>query len=133
MTYKRVSSNGSRGSFCRGFRLSPRRVCVLRLRKRLAFFLRLLERCRVSYARALKVFVKMLHRRRRSSFKRNNSSRRSLVTEEQIKGRADCSRLRSFARSNSFYSEAIADCLEFIKRTSISMDQIQEPVSHIQE
>ena len=31
-------------------------------------------------------------------------------------------RLKSYGRSNSFYSEAIADCLEFIKRTSISVD-----------
>ena len=27
-----------------------------------------------------------------------------------------------FARSNSFYSEAIADCLEFIKRNSVPVE-----------
>ncbi|KAE9466312.1 hypothetical protein C3L33_01783, partial [Rhododendron williamsianum] len=32
-------------------------------------------------------------------------------------------RLRTFGRSNSFYSEAIADCLEFIKRSSVSGDE----------
>ncbi|KAF7829085.1 hypothetical protein G2W53_020249 [Senna tora] len=126
LSYNRVSSG-------RGFRLNPRRVCVLGLRKRLAFFLRLFNRCcKLSYKHALRVFDKMLHRR--SGFRRNNSSssRSSLVKQEQIKGRADC-RLRSFGRSNSFYSEAIAECLEFIKRTSISMEQIQDPVvTHIQ-
>jgi len=34
---------------------------------------------------------------------------------------ASC-RLRPLSRTNSFYSEAIADCLEFIKRNSLSLD-----------
>lgn len=33
----------------------------------------------------------------------------------------DC-RLRSLGRTNSFYTEAIADCLEFIKRNSYSVE-----------
>ncbi|KAK9164843.1 hypothetical protein Scep_000034 [Stephania cephalantha] len=39
-------------------------------------------------------------------------------------------RLKSFGRSNSsFYSEAIADCLEFIKRSSsVSVDDHSPPV-----
>lgn len=56
---------------------------------------------------------------------------------ERTKGQqgGDCSRLSSYnGRNNSFYAEAIADCLEFIKRTSISsMDQIQDPMGHIQD
>ncbi|KAG6646292.1 hypothetical protein CIPAW_07G000500 [Carya illinoinensis] len=59
-------------------------------------------------------------RARRNSININNSgvgsnSTMSLVLKVPNMGRADC-RLRSFGRSNSFYAEAIADCLEFIKR-----------------
>ncbi|OMO55665.1 hypothetical protein CCACVL1_27102 [Corchorus capsularis] len=37
--------------------------------------------------------------------------------------------ISSLGRSNSFYSEAIADCLEFIKRSSLSVDQNQPPAA----
>lgn len=30
---------------------------------------------------------------------------------------------KNYERSNSFYSEAIRDCLEFIKRNSVSADE----------
>ena len=132
MSYNRVSSNSRRLSSCqgscRGFRLNPRRIYVLRLRKRFTFFLRLFDKCKLSYSQALHLLKKVFHKK--GSFKRNssssssnsNSSNSSLV-RKQI----------SYGRSNSFYAEAIADCLEFIKRTSISMDQIQDPVSHIQD
>lgn len=42
----------------------------------------------------------------------------------------DC-RFRSFGRTNSFYSEAIADCLEFIKRSSLSVDDIAQAANDI--
>ncbi|KAJ6301284.1 hypothetical protein OIU77_015568 [Salix suchowensis] len=50
---------------------------------------------------------------------RNSSRKRVLVMDAASchyigKGDEHCS-FRSFGRSNSFYSEAIADCLEFIK------------------
>lgn len=56
------------------------------------------------------------------------------MKEERIKGQGDC-RVLSYGRNNnSFYAEAIADCLEFIKRTSISsMDQIHDPIGHIHD
>ncbi|GJS23185.1 hypothetical protein Tco_0451817 [Tanacetum coccineum] len=53
------------------------------------------------------------------------SSRRDLVDKENV-ARFDVCRLKSFTRSNSFYSEAIADCLEFIKRSSASSDDMPE-------
>ncbi|XP_027912967.1 uncharacterized protein LOC114172986 [Vigna unguiculata] len=116
MSYNRVSSgrgssssSSSSSSYChgkcRGFRLNLRRLYFLRLRKR------------------------------KNGFKRNysNSSRSGLVRDERIKGQSD-SGVSSYGRNNSFYAEAIADCLEFIKRTSISsIDQIQDPVRHIQD
>nr|KYP31687.1 hypothetical protein KK1_047857 [Cajanus cajan] len=128
MSYNRVSSG--KVSRCRGFRLNPRKLYVLRLRKRFNFFLRLFDNWKLSYGEAIQLLKKMVGIK--SGFRRNNS--RSLVREEKIKGQDDC-RMRSCGRSNSFYAEAIADCLEFIKRTSISsMDQShQDPINHIQD
>ncbi|CAL0314253.1 unnamed protein product [Lupinus luteus] len=135
MSYKRV--NSGRGSSCngkcRGFRLNLRRLYVLRLRKRFSFFLRVFDKWKVSYGEALQVLKKVF--RRKGGFKRNNStsSKNGLIKEERIKGHVDC-RVTSYVMNNSFYAEAIADCLEFIKRTSISSrDQVEEPVGHIQD
>lgn len=137
MSYNRVSSGRASSSSChgkcRGFRLNLRRLYFLRLRKRFTFILSIFDSWKLSYSQALQLLKKVL--RRKSGFKRNysNSSRSGLVRDERIKGHADC-RVSSYGRNNSFYAEAIADCLEFIKRTSISsMDQIQDPVGHIQD
>ena len=43
-------------------------------------------------------------------------------------GQPDC-KVRPCLRSNSFYAEAIADCLEFIKRNSVSVDDVGESVA----
>ena len=43
-------------------------------------------------------------------------------------GQTDC-KVRSCVRSNSFYAEAIADCLEFIKRNSVSVDDGSESLA----
>ncbi|CAN6563538.1 unnamed protein product [Malus baccata var. baccata] len=123
----------------RGFRVNPRRFSVSRLLR--ARFVCLFKFLRCSYGQALQCLRKSMGRNcpgtsspgtnyGPSNIKRNSrtSSRRSLVSKEmkQNKGRsgsADFCRLRSFGRSNSFYAEAIADCLEFIKRSSVSVDQ----------
>ncbi|KAJ1380955.1 hypothetical protein SESBI_45611 [Sesbania bispinosa] len=136
-SYNRVSSG--RGSSChgkcRGFRLNIRRLYFLRLRKRFTFFLRLFDKWKLSPSLALQLLKKVFHRKG-GGFKRNNSnnSNSGLMKEERIKGNQGDCRLSSYGRNNSFYAEAIADCLEFIKRTSISsMDQIQDPIGHIQD
>ena len=54
------------------------------------------------------------------------SSRRDLVAKENVASSSHDCRLKSFTRSNSFYSEAIEDCLEFIKRSSTSSDDMPE-------
>ncbi|KAK7406961.1 hypothetical protein VNO78_08597 [Psophocarpus tetragonolobus] len=138
MSYNRVSSGrGSSSSChgkCRGFRLNLRRLYFLRLRKRFTFLLRLFDKWKLSYSQAIHLLKKVF--RRKTAFKRNysNSSRSALVREERIKGGLPDYTLSSYGRNNSFYAEAIADCLEFIKRTSISsIDQIQDPVAHIQD
>lgn len=117
MSYNRVSS-GRKVSRCRGFRFNPRKLYVLRLRKRFNFFLRLFDSCKLSYGEVIQLLKKVACRK--GCFKRNNR-------EEKLN---DCR-----MGSNSFYAEAIADCLEFIKRTSISsMDQSQDPVNnHVQD
>ncbi|KAK4583679.1 hypothetical protein RGQ29_021702 [Quercus rubra] len=129
MSYKEVG-NGRRmrcnGS--RGFRLNSKRFSVQRLRARFIYLFKLLDRWRCSYGQALKSLKKGFGRNRRSgsSIKRSNNSStstRCLVTKVPNMVQADHCRLRSFGRSNSFYAEAIADCLEFIKRSSLSVDQ----------
>ncbi|KAJ7944016.1 Protein phosphatase [Quillaja saponaria] len=126
-----MSYNGiiNRRGFCRrGFRLNPKRLSIQRLRTRFICLFRHFERWRLSCAQALKLLRKVFCRNR--GIKRNSSRSRSLMREKQNKDIADQCRMRSYGRSNSFYSEAIADCLEFIKRSSVSMDQ--NPVSNIQ-
>jgi len=136
MSYNRVSStsssSGKGSSFyhgkCRGFRLNLTRLYFSRLRKRVNFFLRIFDKMKLSHVQAFQLLKKVFCRK--SGFKRNNSnsSRNGLMKDERIKGQGDC-RFSSYGRNNSFYAEAIADCLEFIKRTSISsMDQIQDPI-----
>ncbi|CAL5197366.1 unnamed protein product [Lathyrus oleraceus] len=122
MSYSRVS-NGSN----KGFRLNPRKFYVLRLRKRFSFFLRIFNNLKLSYGDTLQMLKRLFCRK--SGFRRNNSSRRSLVRDEDYwKTRS------SYVRSNSFYAEAIEDCLEFIKRTSVSSrDQIQNPIIQIHQ
>ncbi|OIV94385.1 hypothetical protein TanjilG_25447 [Lupinus angustifolius] len=135
MSYNRVSSGkgSSCHGKCRGFRLNLRRFYVMHLHKRFSFFLRLFDKWKVSYGKAFQVLKKVLRRKSGLRRKNSNSSRSSLVSKERIKGNADF-RVTSYGRNNSFYAEAIADCLEFIKRTSISsMDQIEDPVGHIQD
>ncbi|KAL4313856.1 hypothetical protein S245_015122 [Arachis hypogaea] len=123
-----ASSTSSCHGKCRVFRLNLRRVYYLRLRKRFNFFLRIFDKLtKLSYSEALKILKKVFQRRRSGGFKRNNSnsSRDSLVV---MKGHV----APSYVRNNSFYAEAIADCLEFIKRTSVSSmdDQIHDPIHH---
>jgi hypothetical protein len=138
MIYNRVSSSSSSGKGsssssschgkCRGFRLNLTRLYFSRLRKRVNFFIRIFDKLKLSHAQAFQLLKKVFCRK--SGFKRNNSnsSRNGLMKDERIKSQGDC-RFSSYGRNNSFYAEAIADCLEFIKRTSISsMDQIQDPI-----
>ncbi|CAL5188293.1 unnamed protein product [Lathyrus oleraceus] len=143
ISYNRVSSSSSsKGSSssssschgkCRGFRLNLTRIYFSRLRKRVVFFLRIFDKLKVSHAQAFRLLKKVFCRK--SGLKRNNSnsSRNGLMKEERMKNQGDC-RVSSYGMNNSFYAEAIADCLEFIKRTSISsMDQIQDPIGHIHD
>lgn len=116
LSYNRV---GRRWHRMRGFRLNHRRFSVSRLRVRFIYLVRLLGRWKSSYGQALESLKKGLSRC--SSKRRTCYSSRGLDMERRNLSRPDC-RLRSYGRSNSFYSEAIADCLEFIKSSAVSMD-----------
>lgn len=127
--YKRVlgATRSCNNSF-RGFRLNIRKLSIQRLRTRFIHFFRVLFKWRKSYDRAVKSFKKGIscggstrncttYSNNNTTTTNNNGSNNRLISEDRRK--PDC-RLRSLCRSNSFYTEAIADCLEFIKRNSYS-------------
>ncbi|KAH8494662.1 hypothetical protein POPTR_011G145200v4 [Populus trichocarpa] len=132
MRYTRVGkrSHHRHGASCtRGFRLKyPRRFSVQRLRARFFYLFRFFSRWRSSYGRAVQ-YLKRGVNRNSSIIERCGSNERGFMmdaTSCHYMGKVDDQyRFRSFGRSNSFYSEAIADCLEFIKRSSISVEQKQ--------
>ncbi|KAI8020231.1 hypothetical protein LOK49_LG04G01399 [Camellia lanceoleosa] len=118
LTYNKVGNRSSTtGKRC--FRLNPKRFSVQRLRAKFLYVFRIFSKWRCLYGHDLESIKKGVIKRSSNS-RKESSSKRNLVTPNV--SRADY-RLRSFGRSNSFYSEAIADCLEFIKRTSISVDE----------
>ncbi|CAK9321351.1 unnamed protein product [Citrullus colocynthis] len=102
ITYERIRRRRRRGS-CRGFRLSSRRLSVWKLRAKLG---RVLRRILNSWRRSI-VEIKKGGRSKGCS------------SSAAAQPRCEC-RLSSFRRSNSFYAEAIADCLDFIKTSSSS-------------
>ncbi|KAL8246742.1 hypothetical protein R6Q59_007958 [Mikania micrantha] len=114
LSYTRVRQRSYR---TKGFRLQSKRFCVRRLRAKLFSFFRTLVR----------TWKSRLYRMRStmtcSKPSDPGSSRRNLVVKTQS-ARFDVCRLKSFTRTNSFYSEAIADCLEFIKRSSVNLDDM---------
>ncbi|KAA0052904.1 hypothetical protein E5676_scaffold139G00100 [Cucumis melo var. makuwa] len=97
ITYERIRRRPRRS--CRGFRLTSRRLSVSKLQSKFGWLLRILNWWRRS--------IVDIKKRGRSSKGSSNSG-------------AQATRLRSFRRSNSFYAEAIADCLDFIKTSSSS-------------
>ncbi|CAH1433339.1 unnamed protein product [Lactuca virosa] len=98
----------------RGFRVNPKRFSVQGLRTKLFNFFKILIRSWKSYSSSL-LYTKS--RSKRCSKVRDCSSPKSTVTTGNVDQSYVC-RLRS----NSFYAEAIADCLEFIKNSSVSLD-----------
>ncbi|MED6208440.1 hypothetical protein PIB30_045093 [Stylosanthes scabra] len=146
MNYTRVGSGRviSHGRYSsRGFRLlNPRRVLVLRLirKSRFTFILRLFHRLKLSYCEALHLLRRVfciIH----GGFKRikSKSSRINLVKSRKEEQVHHCQRYYVRPNNSIYVEEAIADCLEFIKRTSISssssVDQSHggDPISHIQD
>ncbi|KAK1361900.1 Serine/threonine-protein phosphatase [Heracleum sosnowskyi] len=125
LRYNRVRDH--RRSFhgtCKGFRLNARRFSVYRLRAKFYYLFKILSgRWRSWYKHARNIC--------HSRPKKDSAKFVSQNAYPRVQ-----SRLRSFGRSNSFYSEAIADCLEFIKRSSVGVDdntRDQEEYALVQE
>ena len=131
--YKRVTGPTRCSNGLRGFRVNIKpKLSIQRLRVRVLHFFKVLYKWRKSYEGA----VKSLFKKRDSGgdinrnscniisiySNSNNEYRKSGINSEE-KRKPHC-RLKSLGRTNSFYAEAIADCLEFIKRNSLSVDDL---------
>ncbi|KAL6911363.1 hypothetical protein ACP4OV_000168 [Aristida adscensionis] len=129
-SYVRLQGRRWRRRPARGFRLCPRnRFSVRRLRAKVLTLIGLVGRC-------VRLLVRRLASRSRSRSHGGggdgcgrSGSRRVLVVGGQDaaaarKQQAPARRAAAapFARSNSFYAQAIADCLEFIKRNSVPVE-----------
>lgn len=97
----------------RGFRLHSKISFVQRVRTKLFKFFRFLVRSWRTYCSSSSSSYAKCESRRFDKAKDWSSPRRSSI---------EAGRLKSFGRSNSFYAEAIADCLEFMKKSSVSLD-----------
>ncbi|KAB1209330.1 hypothetical protein CJ030_MR6G016567 [Morella rubra] len=109
--YKRIS--GQRRRPWRGFRLQKKRFSVLRVR--FLYFLGFYRRWKFSCGEALRSLLKKGIRRKRNII---NSKINQNCSQE---GMESCS-WRAYNPSSSFYSEAISDCLEFIKLSAVAVD-----------
>ncbi|CAL5055491.1 unnamed protein product [Urochloa decumbens] len=122
-SYVRLQGRRWRRAGARGFRLCPRnRFSVRRLRAELLTLIGIVGR-----------YVRHLVRRLSSTSRRGggggsgngcgrSGSRRVLVTAAAGNKGTRRPAAAPFVRSNSFYSQAIADCLEFIKRNSVPVE-----------
>ncbi|KAM0910973.1 hypothetical protein ACQ4PT_013837 [Festuca glaucescens] len=118
----------------RGFQLCARRhrFSVRRLRAKLLTFLGLVGR----HARRLARRFSSSSSTGGAGCSRSSSSRALVGTRGSQRwcpagGKTENKaprRATSFMRTNSFYAQAIADCLEFIKRNSVPLEDYGSPV-----
>ncbi|KAG6392716.1 hypothetical protein SASPL_146940 [Salvia splendens] len=106
--YDRITSKRWFG--IKGVRLNSRRFSVQRLRTNFFSILRVFNKWKSSYNKCLRLLGRNLAR------KAGNAP----------PARCSYSTVRTTNHSSSFCSEAIADCLEFIKRNSVSNDDEKE-------
>ena len=107
--YDRMTSK--RWCGIKGLRLNSRRFTVHRLRTNFLSILRVFNKWNNSYSKCLTLLRRILAR------KAGNAPRPRCSYYAAV---------RTMNHSNSFCSEAIADCLEFIKRNSVSNDDEKE-------
>ncbi|GAA0157372.1 hypothetical protein LIER_14652 [Lithospermum erythrorhizon] len=121
MGYMSYNKIGKRCPGMRGIKLNIRRFKVQVLRSK---FLIMFKFLKYTYKNCLESLKKNIARKKRKEDERIiKDVMMEVVPYKHVKD----FRLKSFARSNSFYSEAIADCLDFIKRNSVSLDE-EKPV-----
>ncbi|KAM6540455.1 hypothetical protein CsatB_004902 [Cannabis sativa] len=151
--YSKVVGNNScscsSSSRRRGLRLHMKRLTVSRLRARFTTFFRLLRKYSLSlflinnnkktkkshnYEEEEEEEVMMMKIKLHNNNNNNKSYNNSYNNNNNNNSYNNNSYYNNYKsrhiiqRSNSFYAEAIADCLDFIKRTSISLDH--HPHSH---
>ncbi|MCD7468403.1 hypothetical protein HAX54_006567 [Datura stramonium] len=107
----------------RGFKLNSRKFSVQRLSVK---FLYLFNILRKSLKSSCGVLLNLL--KKNVSGRKERDEKKNLVRENVDYGMYGNSasgnyKLKSFTHSNSFYAEAIADCLDFIKRNSLSIEE----------
>lgn len=105
----------------KGLRLNSRRFSVHRLRTNFLFILRVFNKWKNSYNKCLRLLRRNLVRRSRRGNKAGSTG------TDRVSG-CRYTAVRTMNHSNSFCSEAIADCLEFIKRNSVSIDDDTNPM-----
>ncbi|KAJ1699944.1 hypothetical protein LUZ63_008456 [Rhynchospora breviuscula] len=114
MGLQNYSKVGRRSRRTRGFRLGTNRFSVHRLQKKILTMFGFISRC----MQFLCICPKESNTR---SCDVGSDSRRVLVPEGK-----EVVRMKSYMRSNSFYAEAIKDCLDFIKSNSVPLDSYIE-------
>ncbi|CAL5019181.1 unnamed protein product [Urochloa decumbens] len=132
-SYVRLQGRRWRRAGARGFRLCPRnRFSVRRLRAELLTLIGIVGR----YVRHLVRRLSSTSRAGGGNGCGRSGSRRVLVGGGGKDGSAAAGSkgmrrpaAAPFVRSNSFYSQAIADCLEFIKRNSVPVEDYGTAVS----
>ncbi|MCD9643196.1 hypothetical protein HAX54_030444 [Datura stramonium] len=117
-SYERVIRKNSHGMM-RGFKLNPRKFSVQRLRVKLLHLFRSVF-SRWSYGNISSI----------NSTSSGNKVRKQ-ADYAMYGGRNDYKLKSNYSRSNSFYAEAIADCLDFIKRNSLSLEKENRDASKL--
>lgn len=114
MNYFRIGDQRKR--MWRGFRLQRKRLSVLRVRF-ISYFIRFFCKWKFPYLKAFKILLKRGVAKRRIIM--NNVMIKNPSQERMVSAYS----LRSHNQKNSFdHSEAISDCLEFIKMSAILAD-----------
>ena len=123
MGYKRVRGRTKCNGF-RGIRLNLKKISIHRVSIRLKLILKMLYKWRRSYETAMKSLRKTICGKK--GLRKKDSKSRLIALNEGISNRIsqEC-RLSSLCRTHSLYTEAINDCLEFINRNSVSLDDLQ--------
>lgn len=117
---RRKKSNG-----IRGFKLNSRKFSVQRLSVKFLYFFKILRKSlKSSCGDLLNLLKKNVSGRKQRDEK--NLMRKNVDYGMYGNTKSDY-KLKSFTHSNSFYAEAIADCLDFIKRNSLSIEENKKP------
>ncbi|KAM3394341.1 hypothetical protein P3S68_003343 [Capsicum galapagoense] len=118
MGYKRVIGRKK----CNGIKLNSRKFSVQRLQVKFLYLFKILKKSlKLSCGNLLNLLKKSFIGRKKRNIEKNLV--RKKVDYGMYGSNKNDYKLKSYTRSNSFYAEAIADCLDFIKRNSLSIEE----------